>query len=217
MGFRKRNRLHSAETERRRENVGKLLLFLLGGGERILGGLRLGGALLEFVHAAGGVHKLLLAGIERVAHVANADDDDRPGGARLDHVATGATDFRVHIFRMYVRLHKKGAKPIRKSPDDKREFEFKNELIYARRLIIVSAMNGMSEYCKDALKLAVVKKLGAGEGFSAKIPGFAGLIVFAPTRAEVMIELKSALEGWMELSLARGDGLPALHDVAVVA
>jgi predicted RNase H-like HicB family nuclease len=118
---------------------------------------------------------------------------------------------------MYVRLHKKGAKPIRKSPDDKREFEFKNELIYARRLIIVSAMNGLSEYCKDALKLAVIKKLGAGEGFSAKISGFAGLVVFAPTRAEVMNELKSALEGWVELSLARGDGLSALHDLAVVA
>jgi predicted RNase H-like HicB family nuclease len=217
MGFGKRNRLHSAETERRRKNVETLLLFFLGGGKRVLGGLRLGGALLEFVHAAGGVHKLLLAGVKRVAHVANADDDDRPGGAGLDHVAAGATDFRVHIFRMNVRLHKKGGKPIRKSPDDKREFEFKNELIYGRRLIIVSAMNGMSEYCKDALKLAVVKKLGAGEGFSAKIPGFAGLVVFAPTRAEVMNELKSALEGWVELSLARGDGLPALHDLAVVA
>jgi predicted RNase H-like HicB family nuclease len=112
---------------------------------------------------------------------------------------------------------KKGRKPIRKSPDDKREFEFKNELIYARRLIIVSVMNGLSEYCKDALKLAVVKNLGAGEGYSAKIPGFAGLVVFAPTRAEVMNELKSALEGWVELSLAHGDGLPALHDLAVVA
>ena len=30
------------------------------------------------------------------------------GGARLDHVAAGATDLRVHIFRMNVRLHKKG-------------------------------------------------------------------------------------------------------------
>jgi predicted RNase H-like HicB family nuclease len=109
---------------------------------------------------------------------------------------------------------KRVANPIRKSPDDKREFEFKNKLIYARQLIMVSAMNGMSEYCKDALKLAVVKKLGAGEGFAAKIPGFAGLVVFAPTRAEVMNELKSALEGWVELSLARGDGLPALHDLA---
>ena len=93
----------------------------------------------------------------------------------------------------------------------------KNELIYACRLIIVSAMNGLSEYCKDALKLAVVKNLGAGEGYSAKIPGFAGLVVFAPTRPKVMNELESALEGWVELSLERGDGLPALHDLEAVA
>ena len=78
-------------------------------------------------------------------------------------------------------------------------------------------MNGLSEYCKEALKLSVVKNLGAGEGYSAKIPGFAGLVVFAPTRTEVMRELKSTLEGWIELSLERGDGLPTLHDLEVVA
>jgi hypothetical protein len=81
-----------------------------------------GGALLEFVHAAGGVHELLLSGVEWMAHVANADDDGLLGGAGLDHVAAGATDFRVHIFRMNVRLHKKDDKTITVSPDDKREF-----------------------------------------------------------------------------------------------
>ena len=81
----------------------------------------------------------------------------------------------------------------------------------------MSAMNGLSEYCKDALKLAVVKKLGTGEGYSAKIPGFGGLVVFAETRDAVMEELESALAGWIELSLARGDGLPALHDFEAVA
>jgi hypothetical protein len=86
----------------------KLLLFLLCGGKRFLGGLRLGGTLLEFVHATGGVHELLLAGVKRVAHVANAHDDHGLGGAGLNLIAAGATDFRVHIFRMYVRLHKKG-------------------------------------------------------------------------------------------------------------
>ncbi len=84
-------------------------------------------------------------------------------------------------------------------------------------IVYGSNVNGLSDYCKDALKLATVKKLGAGEGYSAKIPGFAGLVVFAPTRAEVLRELKSALEGWVELSLERGDGLPALHEVEVVA
>jgi hypothetical protein len=57
-----------------------------------------------------------------MAHVANADDDGLLGGARLDHVAAGATDFRVHIFWMNVRLHKKDGKLIRKTRDDKREF-----------------------------------------------------------------------------------------------
>jgi len=96
-------------------------------------------------------------------------------------------------------------------------FWFTNDLIYLRWLIILHLMNGLSEYCKGALKLAVVKKLDANEGYSAKIPGFAGLVVFAPTRAEVVRELKSALEGWVELSLERGDGLPALHGLEVAA
>ena len=64
---------------------------------------------MEFVHAAGRVHKLLLAGVERMAHVANANNDRGLGGTGLDHVAAGATDFGVHIFRVYVRLHKKGS------------------------------------------------------------------------------------------------------------
>ena len=84
-------------------------LFLLGS-ERLGGGLRLGGALLELVYAAGGVHELLLARVKRMAGVANADDDGRLGGTGLDHVAAGATDFGVHIFRMNVRLHKIGRK-----------------------------------------------------------------------------------------------------------
>ena len=75
----------------------------------------------------------------------------------------------------------------------------------------------LREYCKDAMKLAVVKNLGPAEGYSAKIPGFAGLVVFAPTRGEVLRELKSALSGWVELSLVCGDGLPDLHQVEAVA
>jgi predicted RNase H-like HicB family nuclease len=61
------------------------------------------------------------------------------------------------------------------------------------------------------MKLAEVKFLGKGEGYSARIPGFKGLIVFAETKAGVLKELESVLEGWIELSLARGDGLPSLH------
>jgi hypothetical protein len=101
----------------------KLDFFLFLRGERLGGGLRLGGALLELVHATGGVHEFLRARVERMADVANADDDGLLGGARLDHVAAGATDFRVHIFRMNVRLHKKDGKTITVLPDDKREFQ----------------------------------------------------------------------------------------------
>ena len=72
-------------------------------------------------------------------------------------------------------------------------------------------MAELDEYKKAALKLAELKFLGADEGYSAKIPGFAGLIVFGQTKREALAEMESALEGWIELSLSRGDGLPALH------
>ena len=72
-------------------------------------------------------------------------------------------------------------------------------------------MDELRGYQKAALKRAVVKYLGPGEGYSAKIPGFAGLIVFGDSRREALDELESALTGWIEISLKRHDGLPALH------
>src|SRR5437870_2044411 len=86
----------------------QLLLFLFRGGGRrsdSLGGLSLREALLEFVHAASGINELLLARVKRMADVAYTDQNRRPGGAGLDHVAAGATYFRVHILRMNVRFH----------------------------------------------------------------------------------------------------------------
>ena len=84
-----------------------LLLFPLGrvrglGG---LGGLRLHHALLEFIHAPGGIHELLRARIERVAHVANPDQDRRPRRSGLDHVPARATNLGFLIFWMYVGFH----------------------------------------------------------------------------------------------------------------
>jgi hypothetical protein len=106
----KDNRPQFRVSERRAVMGQKLNFLFLLRGLFGLRSLRLGKALLEFVHAAGGVHKLLLAGVERVAGVADADDDGGFGGTRLDHVAAGATDFRIRIFRMNVRLHKRGEK-----------------------------------------------------------------------------------------------------------
>jgi hypothetical protein len=86
-----------------------LLLFLPGAGLG-LGGLRFGHALLEFVHATGGIDEFLRASIEGMAGVANTNQKGRFGGAGLDDVAASATNFRVHIFRMYVNSHNKGCK-----------------------------------------------------------------------------------------------------------
>jgi hypothetical protein len=98
-----------------------LLLFSAGGGG--LGGLRLSHALLEFVHAPGGVHEFLRASVEGMADVADADQDGRFGGAGLDDIAAGATDFRLHIFRMYFRSHKSNdAQSNRVPPIGKRLF-----------------------------------------------------------------------------------------------
>jgi hypothetical protein len=120
--FRKKESARSRKRAGGRNEIVRLNLFLFLRGECLGGGGCLGGALLEFVYAPGGVHELLRAGVKRMARVANAYDDGLLGGARLDHVTTGATYLSVHIFRMNVRLHKKDAQFIRKMRDDKGEF-----------------------------------------------------------------------------------------------
>ena len=108
-------KIHTSKTENARgrkqilcrggtaKNWLKALVFalfvggFLGG---LAGGLGLGQALLELVHATGGINKFLLAGVERMALVANADEHGGLGGTRLDFVAASATNRRFHIFRM---------------------------------------------------------------------------------------------------------------------
>ena len=84
-----------------------LLLFLFGRvrGLGRLGRLGLHHALLEFIHAPGGIHELLRARIERMAHVANPDQDRRPRGAGLDDVPARATNLGFLIFWMYIGFH----------------------------------------------------------------------------------------------------------------
>ncbi|MEO5959785.1 MAG: type II toxin-antitoxin system HicB family antitoxin [Opitutaceae bacterium] len=71
-------------------------------------------------------------------------------------------------------------------------------------------MDTLASYRKQALKLAAVDSLSADEGYVARIPGFRGLIATGRTKKEAMADLESALEGWIELALNRGIGLPAL-------
>jgi len=86
-----------------------------------------------------------------------------------------------------------------------------NGIEFFRRQSYRSCVVELDEYKKAALKRDQVKLLAADEGYSARIPGFIGLIVFGQTKREALAELESALEGWIELSLSRGDGLPSLH------
>ncbi len=86
-----------------------LAFFLLRGRSR-LRGLGLGHALLEFIHAPGGIDELLLAGVEGMAGVAYTDNYHRLRGTGLDYVAARATNLRIHVFRMNLLFHKRQAK-----------------------------------------------------------------------------------------------------------
>lgn len=91
-----------------------LLLFALrgAGGLRSLG---LGHPLLELIHTAGCIYELLLAGVERMAGIADTNNNNRLGGTGFDHVAARATDFRFHILRMNI-FHKRPKNLTRSGP-----------------------------------------------------------------------------------------------------
>jgi predicted RNase H-like HicB family nuclease len=71
-------------------------------------------------------------------------------------------------------------------------------------------VNSLTEYRKQALKLAKIKLLGGDEGYLATIPGFRGLLAVGGTKKEALAELESALVDWTDLALKRGIGLPRL-------
>jgi predicted RNase H-like HicB family nuclease len=69
-------------------------------------------------------------------------------------------------------------------------------------------MDTLTGYRRDAMKLAIVTKLGGDEGYVARIPGFRGLLATGRTRKESIVELQDALVDWTDLALRRGTGLP---------
>jgi hypothetical protein len=105
-------KIHTPKTEKARgrkqilcrgrtaENWLKTLFFALFISGGIAGCLGFGQALLELVYAASSINKFLLAGVERMALVANTDEHGGLGGTRLDFVAASTTNGRFHIFRM---------------------------------------------------------------------------------------------------------------------
>ena len=87
-----------------------LLLFLLRSGGGGLSSLSLGQALLELIDASGSIYEFLLAGIKRMAHVTNTDDDHWLGRACFNYVTTRAADLCIQVFRMYINFHKRPEK-----------------------------------------------------------------------------------------------------------
>ena len=84
-------------------------------------------------------------------------------------------------------------------------------------LLIIFFVDSLTGYRRDAMKLATVTKLGGDEGYVARIPGFRGLLATGRTRKESIAELQDALADWIELSLRRGTGLPALKQREIPA
>jgi len=103
----KDNARNPENSELRARFYQRLLLFPFGTGRGGLGSLGLQHALLEFIDAPRGIDEFLRAGVKGMADVANAQQNNGAGGAGLDDVATGATDFRFLIFRMNVSFHKR--------------------------------------------------------------------------------------------------------------
>src|SRR5688572_9752992 len=90
--------------------TGLLALLLRGhvGCLRRLSRLGLGHALLEFIDASSRIYKLLRASIERVAGIADTDNNYRLGRTCLDHVSASTANFSILVSRMNISFHIKG-------------------------------------------------------------------------------------------------------------
>ncbi len=165
-------------------------LFLVGSGSR-LSCLRFDHALLELIDAPGGIDELLLTGVEGMAGVANADNDDRFGGTGLNHVATSATDFRVHILRMNLIFHKRLQTIPLHHPLTRRTFAGLTRIVCRGAFApfsLASSLAGAGKSKKGPKTFVLGPiKLVAGAGFVPRhtgiMPHFAGFaILFGHTR-----------------------------------
>ncbi len=77
-------------------------------------------------------------------------------------------------------------------------------------------MDTLAAYRKQALKHAEIESLGE-EGYVARISNFPGVVGYGQTKKETLADLDSVLEGWIELALKRGIGLPTVAQREVAA
>ena len=80
----------------------------------------------------------------------------------------------------------------------------------------IHLMESLETYVAQALELAEFEEMEDDAGFCATIPGFNGLIAFAENRSALDRELKSVLEGWVDLALKRGIGLPSVESATLI-
>jgi predicted RNase H-like HicB family nuclease len=72
-----------------------------------------------------------------------------------------------------------------------------------------------TEYIDAAMQHAVYEWLEEDGLWYAEIPPLQGVWAAAPTREELPAELRSVLEGWIELGLQFGDPIPEIDGVSV--
>jgi predicted RNase H-like HicB family nuclease len=70
----------------------------------------------------------------------------------------------------------------------------------------------LSSYVEEAMAQAVYDKLEDGT-FTGRIPACPGVIAFASTLQECIVELRSTLEDWILVGLKLGHPLPVIADI----
>jgi predicted RNase H-like HicB family nuclease len=70
----------------------------------------------------------------------------------------------------------------------------------------------LQHYAREALKLATIEPLGDG-GFVGRVPGLDGVIAFADTERECVVEVYSVVEDWARFRIQRGLHLPVVADI----
>jgi predicted RNase H-like HicB family nuclease len=70
----------------------------------------------------------------------------------------------------------------------------------------------LQHYSREALKRATIEPMDDGN-FVAEVPGLEGVIAFADTERECVVEVYSVVEDWARFRVQRSLYLPVLGDV----
>lgn len=70
----------------------------------------------------------------------------------------------------------------------------------------------LQHYSREALKRATIEPMEEG-GYVGLVPGLEGVIAFADTERECVVEVYSVAEDWARFRVQRGLHLPVMGDV----